>query len=907
MSPEDRLIFTYSMVAVEKVVKGQGIRGIVKVVTRGGVVDDRIQYSPHAIQLSVGHRGYFFLLEDSFGEGFLRFTSDAAFVGIEQPSKFEEGVYYGGEVIDAKILKQQIIYATGNRFVEHAVYERVLNSKLSSQSSCGTVDDVELVFDFDNVKIEDNFSRVSFDLLVGANYPELGFGNADIYIRYPESFGFNTVESGKINVVKSDFVESSGYTLLFEDYMEDVIKIGIHSSINDENYALFGYELNKLLSIELELVDPEAKGEIGFEDFQIGTAAEYICDGKYFSCDTVVYGDNIKGYDPAPEAAVGITYGFRNFKAEDDGEKLTVDLYAYGSEESIFGSGNVEFSYNATAFSDVNVIRFGGLGYVDNDGDGIEEGYFSTLLPCSTGGTTCTRIYALSGEDNPDLFGNLSADPESPSFIAKFEFTVANCELPSNLQIGEATEDLSQLRWIDIGGPLDFESYLPVSIAPGSLMGGVCGCEEPSTTDFSPLSIVAGDNQELTINGTGFGVFEPGVSTVTFRNGDNSGPNSRTRADRSDIEWDGVVHWNDNQIIVRVPSVDRDQSTAMPASSDFITVVNGCDLESEESDEMLAIPYSFLNFRPGASPQLPIPAPAYPLVLKGDENGSLCFAISNDMPSWAIFSINKVFSEWCEETGIDFNLGFSENLGIEDDGVSTLTYEDGTGAGMAIQTNYFGSNACNGDELGFYFDEIDIVVRGPFQAPTSFDEFEKALKHELGHAHMLNHARSVSTADRPLMHPNNNSGNGIIRAADSEGANNVFARSAQVLDLSNDCSNPILPKAAGADCSYTGGNNSCTPPSPNAAQNNHTLFGVHLYPNPVEGASDVRISTIQVKEDLLNLTLYNASGKKLYQLDLRDSLGDEFTIPTRYQSPGVYYCRIVSVQGKIATVKYVKL
>ena len=144
--------------------------------------------------------------------------------------------------------------------------------------------------------------------------------------------------------------------------------------------------------------------------------------------------------------------------------------------------------------------------------------------------------------------------------------------------------------------PIPYELYEPIT-ADDEENGKICECDTPVITSFSPATIHAGTGEILTIIGQNFGTFNLQNSTVVFKNGDNDN-DPEMEAGSKDFEWDGVLHWSDTKIEIKVPSTDKEAGAEKPASTGTIKVKNTCDV-SDKSETKLQIPYAILNVRTG--------------------------------------------------------------------------------------------------------------------------------------------------------------------------------------------------------------------------------------------------------------------------------------------------------------------
>jgi hypothetical protein len=195
------------------------------------------------------------------------------------------------------------------------------------------------------------------------------------------------------------------------------------------------------------------------------------------------------------------------------------------------------------------------------------------------------------------------------------------------------------------------------------------------------------------------------------------------------------------------------------------------------------------------------------------------------------------------------------------DGINLVSYEIGSGGGLISTSFYYQNNNCSNDEK--YFSEIDLVLRTNLTNPTQQDEenMREIIKHELGHAHMLQHAKGFGQ----LMHPNGNTG-GVITSNDQTGANLVFAASGV-------CGgNPIGNGSCGVNCSTN-------------SVGNISKDNINLSPNPTTNLLNISTNIGKIE----NISIINSHGQVLKEIfDTKST----FDIDVSSLPSGIYTCRI---------------
>lgn len=249
-------------------------------------------------------------------------------------------------------------------------------------------------------------------------------------------------------------------------------------------------------------------------------------------------------------------------------------------------------------------------------------------------------------------------------------------------------------------------------------------------TSFSPSTTSAGIGSQITINGSGFGS-GPASSTkyVEFANSDNGG---LTKVRPALVQY---VSWNDNQIVVIVPS---------RAGTGAITVSNGT--ATTISTAILTVSFNIINH---ANYQIKH--------VNSNSQGGYTWQLekSFDAQSNAKNSFLKSLSAWSCFTGINWKVGAPTPANQTGrDGINIVRFDTGAElpAGvLGVAYLYFtscGSNKWEITETDLVFDKerswnFEDALPGPSQT-----DFQSVVQHELGHAHNLGHVID----DSDLMH-----------------------------------------------------------------------------------------------------------------------------------------------------------
>ena len=349
------------------------------------------------------------------------------------------------------------------------------------------------------------------------------------------------------------------------------------------------------------------------------------------------------------------------------------------------------------------------------------------------------------------------------------------------------------------------------------------------------------------------------------------------------FKWDNIIHWTDTEIKVKVPSNGDQQSLHHPAASGKFKVKNHCN-EEGTSSEVLTIPYSLINIQFGSS-HLALPRK---LVLQGDEpnHNGIEFRFSSSIPTTGVgatvrSALRSALEEWCTATNVNFTIGDDiSNKEIAVDNFNIIKYSEDLPsealAGVVIGGHY---NEANNECAPNTVSMIDLDVKVKYNANASFDQYKNIFLHELGHAHLLNHARHPSTITNwntqylmyyTLFPPEEFP---AIRQADKDGALNVFTRSAL-------CTNGI-------------GQGSCETNSTDNITNANRLYA---YPSPTTN----RIYLEPINSNDI-VSLINPLGQIIFRRKAPDNFLD-----VSHLLPGIY---ILSVEnnGMIYVQKIIKL
>lgn len=533
-----------------------------------------------------------------------------------------------------------------------------------------------------------------------------------------------------------------------------------------------------------------------------GISAEYICNGKTYPFRQIVIVDGTIGVEIEGKEAA-IVYSFEDVTFNTANDEYSFTVFAKSSDDTHLSAANIKLDFAGNAFLPFQVDN-GHLSFSPVQNSVLSNvNYEISPIQDIDASSVELNLFAVNTDDLSNL-ELLLAEVQRPLF--RVTLKTSDCTINPVLKFipGEMQGQSTYFQFTTF--PL-LLVYNPVLATDTENTPG-CGCAgNPIIESISPNPIVAGDNQILTITGFNFGVYErdnPNFnsgngSSVLFTNGDaDNGINPPfIAASEKDFLIDGIIHWTDTEIKVKVPSTGYELGVSGPASSGPIFVRNNCN-NGTFSSEDLEIPYSLMTFRISSD------GPAKKLGLRNEngvsgEQDGYAFAFSpntENIPGNNVnIDIKAAFSDalnvWCGATNIRFKkqeASSPTNIATPNDGVNTITVEPledvDAEAGMVMDYAYFpiscGGVDPNDEDGGFIMSDIDFRVAPSFAMGTDQSRAIEVFVHELGHAHLLNHARCVGTGcTAPAMEAYG--GQTGIQNADIDGANRIFGTSADII------------------------------------------------------------------------------------------------------------------------------
>lgn len=260
----------------------------------------------------------------------------------------------------------------------------------------------------------------------------------------------------------------------------------------------------------------------------------------------------------------------------------------------------------------------------------------------------------------------------------------------------------------------------------------------PVINSFSPTTIAAGDFQELTINGTGFGS-NTGSAAVLMQNNGSTNIN-----DLITVPATNITFWSDNQIRLIVPG-NNVENNDRGAGTGNIRVRNS-NAQTTTSSNVLIV-----NIHKNVSGNSEIDVPST------DNNGFVDIYVSNNVINvGALPAIERAILEWNCNTNINFRYAGPSNLTCNtNDGINLISFDNNCTINSLASTRTTTSKCSN--EEAFLID-ADIIFStntnwnyGPGPTQSTQYDFESTILHELGHLHQLGHVLNIGDLMYPLL------------------------------------------------------------------------------------------------------------------------------------------------------------
>jgi len=439
----------------------------------------------------------------------------------------------------------------------------------------------------------------------------------------------------------------------------------------------------------------------------------------------------------------------------------------------------------------------------------------------------------------------------------------------------------------------------------------------PQIETIAPNPVPAGTRIEddiLTITGTMFGnhnltdgSFDMTCTDCQVRFKDSDNPFSHIYARGKDI-----ISWLDDEIRLNIPSATGIGGPYQHSAASGEMRVESPTGNSNEVD--IDIPYSVLNFQ--SSEQRINPAKRFASQQQTSEG--IIFNYHENVVGGKKIEADRAFSKWCDKTSIGWKI--SDTI-LDDSNISGLLSGTDQRNVISVQpdsefpssnarafvkiTGHFGG--CGDDNI-VYIRDVDVAINNDDFDFDDADNWYNYVLHELGHAHLLYHSIypeiDPTSENQHIMYFDVTLINNIgvtagnmhrhpVQNVDEEGAETVFPSSANLL-VSCDAVNPIT--ALG--CSGLNSTN----------QLHDFIKEVYIFPNPTFDKNLFLYLHLE-KGLIVNLDLYNSTGKQIHKLGEFNTSPGENTIPLGLISnvpKGSYILKITSEKGNFFS-KFIRL
>lgn len=428
----------------------------------------------------------------------------------------------------------------------------------------------------------------------------------------------------------------------------------------------------------------------------------------------------------------------------------------------------------------------------------------------------------------------------------------------------------------------------------------------PIITNFTN-NVPAGNGSILTITGKNFGASK-GTGTVIFKNADkgNIYPILFNTVDSLiGIDDYDAISWTDNEIVIKVPStIDKltlDTTNPIPGSGLF-KVRNFTNNDFETSTPII-IPFAIFQ-------AIDI-YPTYRKVsasLSGQDNNGYTVHLSPDISTAfpnAKAVIKKSMKDWNCVSGINWQIGNDTIKNTESDGLCVINI----GSFSALQRTYREFGVCpNATGNTYYLKSFDIEIKNPFTNPlyswqvdtigdldsNKFD-FYHAMTHELGHAHLLEHA--------------NDTLGDIMFYAAWNGPYPFSQRKTVALSSGASLGAQYVTDNLTSSLTCTGAHLIVEPTNCTGfigvKENVNNQFDIIVYPNPSNVNQNITISLKLEKESLVYFSLFDYTGRLIKNTEPVAMKETDYSFSMEGVNQGLYLLQII-IGNKKQSVKIIK-
>jgi hypothetical protein len=491
-----------------------------------------------------------------------------------------------------------------------------------------------------------------------------------------------------------------------------------------------------------------------------------------------------------------------------------------------------------------------------------------------------------------DTFGNIST-----SNTIQVTETKSGNEVAHIIEVitpGGVMEDKAQIHFpglnLQVGEQGTFycteksNKYFPVALSQGFVPFEVV--EQKSSAvqieTITPLTITGGTQDEITINGTGFGNIQ-GSGTVSFRNADNGGAGWVTIPLGSHYTL-----WTNTMIKMLIPTYTQSGATVAGSGNIKVTTSSG---ESVQSPQQLNIRYALselvYNSQIGKISLAAV-----------DNSGGYILKMSSlfSQNTEAKDALKRAMTTWRCNTGVNVSLdsvNYLHGITSYSDGYGSISFdEQGLLPAGALATTVISLSSCNNEGLiNWQLSEVDIIFgssalwhTGSGQPYANHFDFESVALHELGHMHLEQHNNNTSS----VMYYRLNSGESKRNLFNDSGLDGGIEVMQNSINPGYSCSSfeNIVP-LHGNNCSLVGIDD-----NQKTTENSVTVF-----PNPSQG--NFTLNWNDFTKGAIQINIHNQLGELVLLRRFINQNSASFNLPL---AAGMYFIEL-SGDEKVITRK----
>ena len=489
------------------------------------------------------------------------------------------------------------------------------------------------------------------------------------------------------------------------------------------------------------------------------------------------------------------------------------------------------------------------------------NGYHVSFSDVSSSEFSCT----ISADNNPS---SRFALPTFPTTVLTMFLPVENCKYTQDLTFDNYTNAASDCWYINTDDTTNTRMQFTTYNTPTDAYSNTCSPNITSVT--TAPNIFGGVKQQLTINGSDFGA-SANQGIIYMQNADAA--STATPALPLTPSTD-VVSWDDNQIVINVPSlIDTFSSGGTPTQkgtvgSGQIMLVDAWGNVSNPSPNVI-IDYSLRNV--SNTTQGYYKNNQY--LFSSHPDGIYHFKLNNGITDPRMIStIRAAFNKWICNTGVGFVLDTGSTIDgiVPVDNKNTIAITS-LPTNVLLRTHINAKQTCSDDaSMIFPTSDIDIAINVIDTSLFDYDttgtqpitpnhyDFYHAILHELGHALCLDHVgNSGDLMYYSTPHGTIHVADRIINPSfwDIGGAYTVVIKSTNKSPAVNStCSYNVPLTIYSHPCDLNAGIENKI----NTISNN-----IQAYPNPFNNQFNVSIkSDVSQKAEII---VYNLLGQKLIQ------------------------------------------